>query len=244
MEAVETAAMIGHEDRHWWFRGRRRIIKDELMRIPLPSPARLLDAGCGSGRMLDALSEYGTVSGLEMRQDSVSLARRRGHDDVHEGFVERLPWGDDTFDLVVCLDVLEHTADDRVALQELRRVVRRGGHMLATVPAYQALWANHDVLNQHYRRYNRNSLTAAAGEAGWTVERITFFNSLLLVPAVAVRLIQRLRREPPEEHVSDLAVGPEWLYPALEFPLRAEASWLRRDHTLPAGLSLLAVLRR
>lgn len=244
MEATEIAAMISLEDRHWWHRGRRQIIKDELLRIPALPDARLLDAGCGSGRMLDTLCERWRVSGVEMRPDLVTLARRRGHEDVHEGAVEDLPWPDATFDLVTCLDVLEHTADDRVTLLELRRVVRPGGHLLITVPAYQALWSNHDVLNRHYRRYSRRMMLAAASESRMTVERITFFNTLLLPPATLVRLMQRLRREPVHEHTPDTELGPAWLYPVLEMPLRAEAFWLRRNRALPAGLSLLAVLRR
>ncbi len=234
--------MVDHEDHHWWHRVRRRIVKDELTRIAARSPARLLDAGCGSGRMLDALRDRWQVSGLEASPALVSIARERGHD-VRQGVVEELPWADGEFDLVTCLDVLEHTANDRAALLELRRVARPGGHMLITVPAYQALWGNHDVLNHHYRRYNRHTLVAAARGAGLTIERITFFNALVLAPAVAVRLTQRLRRESVERHTPDSELGGRWLDPLIELPLRAEASWLRQDRTLPAGLSLLAVLR-
>jgi SAM-dependent methyltransferase len=244
VETVETEAMVGHEDRHWWFRGRRRIVSGELARLPLPADARILDVGCGSGRMFDALSVYGELSGLDMNSESVAIARGRGYVDVREGLVEQLPWAPGTFALITMLDVLEHTADDRVALRELRRVTRPGGYLLVTVPAYQALWANHDVLNQHYRRYSRTMLRRAALASGWQVQRMTFFNSFLLAPAAAVRLSQRLRRERPEEHRADLEIGPRWLYPVLELPLRAEAYWLERERTLPAGLSLMGLLRR
>jgi SAM-dependent methyltransferase len=247
MDRVEVRAMLDHEDRHWWYRGRRRIVLDELARVPSARGGRALDAGCGSGRLLDDLARLAAVSGLELSEESVAVARARGHADVVAGAVEALPWPDETFELVTCLDVIEHTPDDRVTLRELRRVLRPGGHLLVTVPAYQALWSRHDVVNRHYRRYNRRMLRAAAGEAGLTVERMTSFNALLLPPAAAVRLLQRLRQAPiaPEDgHVSDVELTPAWLSPLLELPLRAEAAWLRRGRALPAGLSLLAVLRR
>jgi SAM-dependent methyltransferase len=244
MDPRELRAMIAHDERHWWYRGRRRIVRAELDRLALGASPRILDAGCGSGRTLDELRDYGTVAGLDFSEQAVAAARRRGHADVQAGRVEALPWPDETFDLVTCLDVIEHTPDDRATLRELRRVTRPGGHLLVTVPAYQALWSAHDVVNRHERRYGRRALRAAAVEAGWTIERMTSFNALLLPPAAVVRLAQRLRPVDPAAHTSDLALSPPWLNAVLELPLRAEAAWLRRGRTLPVGLSLLAMLRR
>jgi SAM-dependent methyltransferase len=244
MTTIAVAEMTTIEDRHWWHIARRRIVNDVLERSHLPQPSRLLDAGCGGGAMLDVLSDYGDVAGLDMNPELVELARRRGYDDIREGVVEQLPWADETFDVVTLLDVLEHTADDDVTLKELRRVVRPGGRLLVTVPAHQVLWSNHDVVNDHYRRYSRRTLRAAASGAGWSLDRLTPFNSLLLAPAAAVRLAQKLRGETVAEHTPDAKIGPVWLYPALELPLRVEASWLRRERNLPIGLSLLALLRR
>jgi hypothetical protein len=75
------------------------------------------------------------------------------------------------------------------------------------------------------------------------VERMTSFNSLLLAPAAAVRVAQRRRRRAGAEHTPELKLGPAWLNGVLERPMMIEARWLRRGRTLPAGLSLLAVLR-
>jgi SAM-dependent methyltransferase len=238
--------MLDVDEHHWWYRGRRQIIRAELDRLPLPSPARILDAGCGSGRTLEELVDYGTVAGLELNPDAAAVARDRGCGEVQEGRLEELPWPSDSFDLITCLDVIEHVSDDRAALQELRRVSRPGGWLLATVPAYQALWSYHDEANHHYRRYGRATLRAAINDAGWRLERMTSFNTLLLPPAALVRLAQRrLRRNGAggDDQHFDLQLGPAWLNQILERPLRAEANWLRRGRTLPAGLSLLVVLQ-
>jgi SAM-dependent methyltransferase len=244
MDPRELQAMLDHDEHHWWYRGRRRIVRAELDKLALGGRPRVLDAGCGSGRTLDELAGYGEVSGIDLSEAAVGAARERGHADLHVGPVERLPWPDATFDLVTSLDVIEHTDDDRVTLRELLRVTKPGGHLLVTVPAYQALWSAHDVVNLHKRRYDRRMLRAAAAESGWSVERMTAFNSLLLAPAAAVRLLQRLRPVDPATHTSELELSPPWLNATLELPLRAEAAWLARGRTLPAGLSLLALLRR
>jgi SAM-dependent methyltransferase len=243
MDATLMKATLAVDEHHWWYRGRRRIIRAELDRLSLPAGARVLDAGCGSGRTLQELVHYGEVSGIELNAEAAELARSRGHGEVQIGRLEDLPWPDASFDLITCLDVVEHVPDDAAALAELLRVCRPGGWLLVTVPAYQALWSLHDEANHHYRRYGRRSLRAAATTAGWHVERLSSFNSLLLAPAAAVRLAQR-RLGTHNGYTNDLALGPAWLNDVLERPLALEASWLARGRTLPMGLSLLAVLRR
>jgi SAM-dependent methyltransferase len=237
------SAMLELDDRHWWYRGRRRIIQAELDRLPLRAGAQVLDAGCGSGRTLEELGRYGEVYGIELDPGAAEVAQGRGCGEVRIGRLEELPWADEHFDLITCLDVIEHTPDDRVTLRELRRVCRPGGFLLVTVPAYQGLWSTHDVANHHYRRYSRGRLRAAAGGAGWRVRRMTSFNGLLLGPAAAVRLAERRRLgQPDADYKPELTLGPEWLNSVLEQPLRLEARWLRGGRTMPAGLSLLAVL--
>jgi SAM-dependent methyltransferase len=241
MDKRELNLLLELDDCHWWYRGRRQVIRVELDRLPLPPRGRVLDAGCGSGRMLVELQRYGDVCGIELDEDAAEMARGRRRGEVRTGRLEELPWPPELFDLITCLDVIEHTPDDRATLRELRRVCKPGGWLLVTVPAYQALWSQHDEANHHYRRYNRAMLRAAAVDAGWIVSRMTSFNSLLLAPAAAVRLVRRRRRN--SHHLSDLTIGPPWLNSVLERPLRAEARWLASGHTLPLGLSLLAVLR-
>ena len=236
-------ATLEVDEHHWWYRGRRRVIRAELDRLPLPPNARVLDAGCGSGRTLQELVHYGAVSGIELNTDAASLARDRELGDVRVGRLEKLPWDDATFDLITCLDVIEHVPDDVAALAELWRVCRPGGWLLVTVPAYQALWSHHDEANHHYRRYSRSMLRAASRAGGFQVQRLTSFNSLLLAPAAAVRVAQR-HLGTHNGYTNDLELGPVWLNDALERPLALEASWLARGRTLPLGLSLLAVLRR
>jgi SAM-dependent methyltransferase len=234
-------AMLDLDEHHWWYRGRRLIVRSELDRIELPEGARILDAGCGSGRMLQELADYGEVSGIELDPDAAAAAASRGFGEVKVGRLEELPWESDMFDLITCLDVIEHTPDDRHTLSELRRATKPGGWLLVTVPAYQALWSLHDAANHHYRRYSRKSLRLAALEAGWSARRMTSFNSILLPAGALVRIAQR-GRTPDSNYTPELKLGPEWLNSMLERPLRAEARWLSEGRTLPAGMSLLALL--
>lgn len=247
MDAQLMRVMLDVDERHWWYRGRRQIIRAELERLPLPAGAAVLDAGCGSGRQLQELERYGTVHGVEVSPDAAEVARSRGHGEVVNGPLEQLPWGDGTFDLITCLDVLEHLPDEHAALIELARVAKPDGWLVVTVPAYEALWSHHDEANHHYRRYVRRSLRAAVDGTGWRIERMTSFNTVLLAPAAAVRVAERRLRSRPDGNGDvprTLHMGPRWFNAALEAPLRLEARWLARGRRLAVGLSLLAVLRR
>jgi SAM-dependent methyltransferase len=230
------------EDRHWWYRGRRQVLELTIARLGLPAPARILDAGCGSGRNMVDLARHGDVTGVELSDASAALARARRAGEVLEGSVMDMPFAADSFDLAVSLDVIEHLQDDRGALRELRRVVAPGGALLVTVPAYQWLWSGHDEINHHHRRYNRATLLAAARDGGWRCERTTHFNSLLLPVAILLRALDRLHASTTESSL-DLWVPPAPLNWLLQQPLNLEAAVIGRGGQIPAGLSLLAVLR-
>ncbi len=230
------------EDRHWWYRGRRNVLEVVLSKLALPAPARILDAGCGSGRNMVELARYGAVTGVELSPTSVAVARERDAGEVVEGSVLEMPFAPDSFELAVSLDVIEHLADDRAALSELRRVVAPGGALLVTVPAYQGLWSRHDEINHHHRRYSRRALLDAAQSAGWRCERTTHFNFLLLPVAIALRAVQPLNRSSTESSL-DLWIPPAPLNWLLEQPLNLEAALIGRGVRIPAGLSLLAVFR-
>jgi SAM-dependent methyltransferase len=230
------------EDRHWWYQGRRRVLECAIELLGLPEHARILDAGCGSGRNMVELARYGVVTGVELSHTSVALARERGAGEVLEGSVMNMPFDEGAFDLTVSLDVIEHLQDDVGALRELRRVTRPGGALLVTVPAYQWLWSGHDVVNHHHRRYNRRTLLAAAESGGWHLESSTHFNSLLLPVAILLRALERFKPSTTKSSL-DLWIPPAPLNWALRQPLNLEAAVIGRGGSIPAGLSLLAVFR-
>jgi SAM-dependent methyltransferase len=230
------------EDRHWWYRGRRTVLERVLTDLRLPARARILDAGCGSGRNMVEFARHGTVTGIELSAPSVALGRGRGAGEVVEGSVLDMPFEADAFDLAASLDVIEHLQDDLQALRELRRVVAPGGSLLVTVPAYQWLWSGHDEINHHFRRYTRRSLQRIGEQAGWHQVRTTYFNSLLLPAAILLRVLDRFNRKTTESSL-DLWVPPAPVNWLLERPLALEAAMIGRGGRIPAGLSLLAVFR-
>jgi len=232
------------EDTHWWFAGRRAVIRALLARAGTNGDhLRVLDAGCGTGRNMLEFGPLGSVAGVDSSPDAIEFCRRRGVPGVHEGQIERLPFADGAFDLILATDVLEHLRDDHAALAELRRVAAPGGRLLATVPAYGWLWSQHDSAHHHFRRYTSRLLRGRLLGAGWKPTEWTYFNSLLLPPIAAVRLLARRRRREAEGARPDLRLTPGALNGLLAWPMRAEAALIGRGLRLPAGVSIGVVAR-
>jgi SAM-dependent methyltransferase len=230
------------EGRHWWFLGRRklflRMIEERFP--PDRRPIEALDFGCGTGAFLEHLERFGTVRAVDADPSAVAFCHARGRGDVQVSPPgSPLPFPDDAFDLVTTLDVIEHIDDDVAALAELRRVLRPGGVLLVAVPAYMFLWGKQDEVSHHRRRYTARTLRRALAEAGFGVDRTSYFNTVLFPPIAVVRLGRRLLRRPGAQQ-SDFDLGPARLNGILGAVFGAEAGLVAR-WDLPFGVSVLAL---
>lgn len=223
------------EDEHWWFRGRRAVIRSLLRHTPSSGPRRILDAGCGTGRNLVELAEFGQASGVDGSQQAVDYCLERGLERVQRAPLESLPYESESFDLVLLADVIEHVDDDVAVLKELRRVTKPHGAIVITTPAYRWLWSHQDESHHHRRRYTRGGLAERALESGWSPSLGTYFNSILLLPIAIARKL--LRRWIPDER-SDFDITPRPLNGALALPMRAESALIRAGARLPFGVSI------
>jgi SAM-dependent methyltransferase len=230
------------EQWHWWFQGRTRIVESVLRRRLTPSPARdILSVGCGPATGLEWLLPFagaaGSVTGLDVEPTHATPCPEGVSFIV--GRMEDPPLIDRQFDVVLALDVLEHLDDDTAGLQQAVRLLKPGGFLMITVPAFPFLWGGQDVVSEHRRRYTKQTLTALLDRAGLRDFKVTYFNMFLFPVAAAIRTVRRLRGQANRSRSDFEGSHPGLLNTALTHVFGAER-YLVDQVWMPAGVSLLA----
>ncbi len=238
-------SMFEVEDRHWWYTAKQRIVLSLLRRYLAPhngSRPRIADLGCGCGAMLARLKDKFDAVGVDGSPQAVDFCGRRGVKVELGHLCDNLTLPREQFDAVLLLDVLEHLPDDRDSVRQAAALLKPGGIMICTVPAFQWLWGYWDELHHHYRRYSRGQLGALFAQPGLKVELLSYANTSLFPVAATVRLFQRFTKPTNGNHAQiRVPVAPlNW---ALRMIYAGERHFLGRLPS-PCGLSVVAVARK
>jgi 2-polyprenyl-3-methyl-5-hydroxy-6-metoxy-1,4-benzoquinol methylase len=245
MEAQLYDELHRVEQIHWWFRARRHIVWS-LVRRYVDGGAdrrlRICELGCGTGGTLTAIADDHDVVGVECSPEALKYARQSLGDRVHIGSLPHeidLPAG--SFDVVLMTDVLEHIEDDSAAAITAVSLVRPGGIVVATVPAYQWLYSPRDAHHHHFRRYGKRQFARLWSGAGAQTILLSHYNTLLFPPAAVVRMARKTMMRQPG--CGDLSLPASPINNLLARIMGSEANLLGRV-PIPFGLSLISVVRK
>lgn len=223
------------EREHFWFKARRRVIR-QLMRDYLNvTPNTILEVGCGTGFNLDIWRAFGAnIFGM----DSLA-AYLKGKSNVLAGDVHVLPIVSGCADVVVALDVLEHV-DDTEALNEICRALKRDGFLFLTVPAMPWLWSYRDDAAGHKRRYTRATLEKLVTDHGFSIKRVSYFIWALFPLVIFSRLMSRKDAAPRDRE----DFPGKTMNNVLTLVSRIDAFCIRVGLELPWGSSLVLVAQK
>lgn len=244
MRTTALQELYDRESTYWWHVGRLSILERQLRAICKgKQEVSILNVGSGTGGTLPILEKMGKVHNIDTSKEALKFLKARGY----EGTLIKghpLPFKDGTFDVVAALDVLEHIEDDGEALKEWIRVLKPGGSLLLTVPAYQWLWSQHDVINNHYRRYIKHELKSKMKVAGFKVNKASyaFVFSFPLVAGARVKAKLSPKKEEVNEYSSFVPV-PTAVNKLFVKLLQTEALF-QRIMSFPFGTSLLFVCKK
>jgi SAM-dependent methyltransferase len=195
METHAYIELIERQQRHWWYKGRRVILKSILNKYLSPSSLKILEIGCGTGGNLSLLKQYGTVSAMEMNPFAAAYAAKLSGMEIKTGRLpDNIPFKEQ-FDVICLFDVLEHIADDKSAFLKTSKMLKPGGIIVLTVPAHKWLYGIHDTIAHHFRRYSSADLKKLSINE-MNLLRFSHFNFILFPFLILSRLIdKRLKAE-------------------------------------------------
>lgn len=244
MQEIAYEKNAEFEDHHFWFVGRRQISLDVIKNIMHDaSIGKILDYGCGTGGLLQELQKIykgKEIYGADVSDIALAYCRKRRLSNILDLKNTELPAN--SFDLIICQDVLEHVQNDVEYLAQIKDLLRKEGRLLVTVPAHEFLWSGEDYVSKHFRRYTRRQLRLIFNKAGFQVIKLSYFNSLLFIPLAITRLIKRIFF-PKTMYMSDL----EEMNPSINKFLSnifALEKWFLRYVSFPFGASIIAVVKK
>ncbi|MCA9395494.1 MAG: glycosyltransferase [Candidatus Omnitrophica bacterium] len=240
MSTAEIDAMHSAEEDHWWFQAKRNLVRQLVGPLGGTRP-RLLDAGCGTGLNLRQWDASAECFGCDAMFPALQHTRGAGGGCLAQCDLERLCYRDGTFDVITALDVIEHVPDPERVVGEISRVLKAGGRVIITVPAFKFLWSPHDEALSHFRRYHRRELRGLLEDAGLPVVRMGYHYCAVFLLVAPLRVFKRLfsGQERPR---SDTAVPPP---PWVNRLLARWQGWelaLSRYLSLPFGTTLYAIV--
>jgi ubiquinone/menaquinone biosynthesis C-methylase UbiE len=233
------------ERANWWFVARKKIIRDQIIKLfPAAGQLKILNVGAALGASTIMLQEFGEVVSIEYNKDCCDYVNENlGLDFIH-GSITELPFGDNSFDLVCAFDVVEHVQEDRLAISELHRVCKKGGYTFTTVPTFKMLWSEHDVINEHVRRYTMKNYLSLFDTKSSRIYFRSYFN-FFLFPFVAVfRIVSSAfkgnsRKALPKSDNSKLSDG--FVSKLLYHVFKNETFFLKKGVRFPVGISLMVI---
>jgi len=248
MEGVAYEQFLGLERDHWWFIGRRRCYFTLLEHfLKNARDLRVLDVGCGVGGMLPELARFGKPIGIDSDRRSIEICRERGFPNSFLGGGMDIPAQSGCADLVTFFDCIEHLPDDERALRDANRVLRAGGHLFISVPAYQFLYSNNDKVAHHFRRYTRGELVRKVRAAGFEVVKATYVNVTLfplILPAVLLFKLKEALFPKLDDTRTNLSHVPARPINSLLAAIFGGEGKLLRYLSAPFGHSLALIARK
>jgi len=243
MNADEYTNLERVEASHWYYAGKRELVRRWILKARAPGPTDLLlDCGAGTGRFAKEMEAHSRILVLDDHEEALRLLRTRFRaDQILSLAGDQVPLPDGSLEYVTALDVLEHVPDDAAVTRGFHRILKPGGLAVVTVPASMALWSDWDVVLHHFRRYDRAGLKALFPDRDWDVLHANYTN-VLVYPAVW--LVRKWRRWLPQKGTrrrAEDSVPSAWVNGVLK-RVFVVTGLMRLP--FPFGVSLILVARR
>lgn len=231
------------EANYWLFNARRDIVFKLIQKMDNKPDFKILDVGCGGGYLMRFLEKRGfkEIHGIDISDSAIAICKKNGTKNVIVADCIKTRFEDNAFDIITAVDILEHVKNEKAALNEWKRILKKNGRLIIFVPAFNFLWSQHDEICHHYRRYSQSSLINTLKKGNFTVERSSYWNFSLFFPASLVRVFQRIFLK---NHKSDQLYELNPFTNKLFIYLLKFENLLLKGLNFSIGLSVFAIARK
>jgi len=186
------------------------------------------------------MSELGAnVFGIDNSETAIKQCKKNGLENIYLMSGCNTTFDDNSFDLVIASDCLEHMEDDCQTLKEWKRILKPNGKLIIFVPAWKTLWSNLDRISHHYRRYSYSDLKMKLIGADFNIHRLSFWNVLLFIPILIYKKIESLNGiNTAHKHQSSL---PSNFMNKLFKSILSIENKIIQKYNFPIGVSLFAI---
>jgi SAM-dependent methyltransferase len=239
--------MYDVEETHWWFVGLRELVLSSIGESE-SGDLQILDAGCGTGGLMERLRSLGTVTGFEFRETALNFCSKRGLANIIKTDLNSWEPKNDSYDVIICLDVLsdEGVRNDKAVLQKFEIALKPGGKLILNLPAFPILRRKHDIAATIRKRYKKKDFSEVARNTGLKTECIRYRLFHLFPIALVIKLLGLFTssKEKGGATQTDMSPPSPWLNACLLLANRIDNSLIRAGVPLPYGMSLFAILRK
>ena len=229
----------------WWFKARLSILENYCQAIITNPDMKILNVGAATGATSEMLSKYGKVTSLEYDEFCCKFLKEKTGIEAINASLTELPFENNSYDMICAFDVIEHIENDNKAVEEIYRVLKPKGKYFITVPAFQSLWSNHDVVNHHFRRYKKKQLNKLIENTNLKIDHSTYFNFWLFIPISITRFILNNIPRKKDSNLSgsdnEILQSSNIINRILYRIFHSEKFLLRINIKFPFGISILTI---
>ncbi|WP_276348695.1 class I SAM-dependent methyltransferase [Daejeonella sp. JGW-45] len=186
MHSSEYSLMHRSEEKLWWYIGMRDVLKHYIKRYSFQQ-ARILDAGCGTGKNMEFLISlgYDNIVGIDYSEEAIDFCHKRNLQQAQYGSITEIAFSGDSFDVVYCMDVLGSLDEDErmIAVTEMLRVLKPGGLLIANSASLEIFRSQHDEVANIKKRFKKAEFRSLFKQYDSGLKKLTY-RVFLLSPLV------------------------------------------------------------
>ena len=237
MESDVYKRHIENEKKHWWFVARREIIFSQLYNIKKKKTFNILDFGAGSGTNIEILTRLGNVDVYESNIKMRIFLKNKYKKNKKVKIINKIK---KKYDLVLAADVVEHIKNDKQAIQNFYNFLKKNGHILITVPAFNFLFSNKDITLKHFRRYKKSNIRELLNK-NFKIKKLSYFNFFLFLPIALSILILKVKKTKFIKFAETTPIN--WVNITFKNIFLLE-KYLLRFLNFPFGISIIALAKK